>query len=349
MFDELVKSFASMKIAIETNGIGGDASAQLDGLNQRFVLLLEDWSLLDPDHQGMQTSAFISAQADFHFAAGRMLTALRIEPSNEGVIEQTDGTPMELNEVQDKEQPSSSAAISQNINIEHEQEQSMDSGSNQEQVHATTATQPVKHQAKPMASLSYHDHSRVLDPVYSLSPMEYIDEGKLNDIINCIHETMRRANELEIMVPSEVVLTIIAYIHGLLDFTSQSMLSWRFTDERATLDSLVEFLQTRATRILPIERAPMPSTSIGPSAPKKSKKGMVCPLCNGNHALIRCDEYKSLPANQRRRQVARLNLCENCLMANHTVIQCNHGACKKCNSKHNSTLPCPPDGARGGQ
>lgn len=339
MFEELVRAFATMKLSLEQVGANEEPEAKLEELNQQFVNFLEDWRLLGPEQQPEHQRAFLSAQVDFHVVARHLLEQANApaEPESASAtrIEQTGSSAATENQASN-DQESTDAMETETV---------PSSKIHGHQVEMDNST------AKPMASLSYFDHSRVLDPIYSLRPIEYIDEQLLDEVINCIHETMRRAHELDILVPNEVVSTIIAYIHSLLDFTSQSMLSWRFSDEPATLDSLIHFLQTRATRILPVERAPASATQrvSGPSAPKKAKKLIHCPLCNGPHPLIRCEEYKSLAMGQRRREVARLNLCENCLTANHQVNQCNHGPCRKCGTKHNSTLPCSSDDASGGR
>lgn len=49
-------------------------------------------------------------------------------------------------------------------------------------------------------------------------------------MITCIVEKLERAKELKVIMPIEVHRSMIAYIHGLLDVTSQSMLAGRFTD-----------------------------------------------------------------------------------------------------------------------
>lgn len=91
---------------------------------------------------------------------------------------------------------------------------------------------------------------------------------------------MSRAQELKAILPMEVARSIIAYVHGLLDITSQAMIAWRFNEAELTLDLLIDFLQSRANHILPIERAPPAGRAkpvVGPSAPKRQKKQPMCP------------------------------------------------------------------------
>lgn len=331
MFDEIIKAFAELKITVESNGVGDAADAQLDSLNQQFTTLIEDWRALSIEEQGAQTRPFLRAQMDFHFIANQLLAQLQPVEQSPSHIESDPNSTVEANDDTGASPPN---LIDQ-----------ADNGASH-----SAAPEPLT----PLHMVSYESHMAIMDPVFSLRPIACIDEEQLDQIIRCIHETMSRATELNVLMPVEVERNIIAYIHGLMDVTSQSMLSWQFTDAVPTLDGLICFLQVRMRRILPIERIPSSrrepsaasSSSSGPSAAKKQKK--ICTACKDNHNLIRCPRLLATPVDGRRAVVARLNLCENCLFGNHNVTTCSHGACRKCGTKHNSILPCPPDSAEGG-
>lgn len=353
MFEQIVKLFADMKITITTQGVSESAEPQLEQLNQQFVSLLEDWRMLQPDEQNSQTTTFINAQSDFHFIASQLLA--NVQPNdadNEQIVHDT--TYENVSEIQPP-------PIGQSGSMQPKQPDGNPTGGS-EAVHSettnemeTTPTQSSEpaqnNEFRPMYLLTYEDHMRILDPVYSLRPIEYVDEQILHEVIVCITETMSRAQELQAIVPMEVPRSIIAYVHGLLDVTSQAMIAWRFNEAEPTLDLLIDFLQSRTNHILPIERAPPAGRAesvAGPSVAKRPKKQPMCPLCKGAHPLIRCTQFRAEPMGNRRRMVAQLNLCENCLYSNHAVATCGHGSCKKCGTKHNSMLLCPPSGAEGG-
>lgn len=76
----------------------------------------------------------------------------------------------------------------------------------------------------------------------------------------------------------------------------------------------------------------------------------ACPICNGNHALHKCDVYKALPFPEKHRLVEGKNLCRRCLRKHHGPSPCenktNNKKCPECDKwggvavYHNATL-CP--------
>lgn len=315
MFGDLAKSFAALKITIDSDGVGEAADAQLETANGQFVALLDDWTTMGVDEQSENHSEFILAQRNFHYVAGRLLNAVQNSSteSSENSVQPGNSEPLEiseptvdtelLNQVKDGA-PNLPLTDVPDTSLQAQNHGIIGSATNDGDSHLSDQEQQMQigEQFKQMCVLSYADHMRILDPVYSLRPIEHIDEHAINEIIVCINETMTRAVELDVMMPLEVHRCILSYIQGLLDLTSQSMLAWRFTDGEASLDELVDFLQVRAERIFPAERSSSSRRdSPVPSAPKKVKK--VCPMCKGNHNLIRCPQLLSVPMNDRRRTV----------------------------------------------
>ena len=60
------------------------------------------------------------------------------------------------------------------------------------------------------------------------------------------------------------------------------------------------------------------STDIGPTSQKK----LSCILCQRDHRLFWCPQFKSMKPVERRKFVRDNKLCENCLLANHTTANC---------------------------
>ena len=70
-----------------------------------------------------------------------------------------------------------------------------------------------------------------------------------------------------------------------------------------------------------------------------------CSMCQGNHWLIRCGEFRRLSVEQRTAFVCRKGLCDNCFLSDHSVKSCPRVSfCKipSCQVKH-STYLHPPD------
>lgn len=347
-FEDLVEQLARLRSTIPSNETSDAANTQLDTVNQVFVDLVNEWSLMTPTDRAERTKSYVQAQFDFNFISGQWLRIVRPPTEDEqtisddqSAIDQNDGASKVTN-------PSEQIARIPSAPPVHEPMQ---------------VVEPT-----PMCDISYDDLVRILDPVHSLQRIEYVDENAIHDVLNCITETMTRARELNVLVPVEVHRSIVAYIHSLLDVTSQSMLSWRFSDMEASIASLIDWLRVRAQRIIPMERAPpsfapnrapafipnraspashratpVASTSSGPTNTKRSKR--VCPQCQGNHNLIRCQQFTCQSNTNRRLMVSQLALCENCLLPNHNAPDCAQGACHRCGEKHNSLLPCATDNA----
>ncbi|XP_071653732.1 uncharacterized protein, partial [Temnothorax longispinosus] len=63
-----------------------------------------------------------------------------------------------------------------------------------------------------------------------------------------------------------------------------------------------------------------------------------CPLCNGEHSLMGCPDFKAKPASERKTVAETNKLCFNCL-GNHLVTKCQSTRnCMTCNSRHHTML-----------
>lgn len=70
----------------------------------------------------------------------------------------------------------------------------------------------------------------------------------------------------------------------------------------------------------------------------KTSESLSCPVCSQAHRIIDCNTFKSYPTNMKISEVAKLNLCSNCLRRGHKVTDCRLGSCRLCNEKHNTIL-----------
>ena len=78
----------------------------------------------------------------------------------------------------------------------------------------------------------------------------------------------------------------------------------------------------------------------GTYKPWNNSPAVNCPLCDRNHLIVYCDEYK--PGEEMRKKLKELNRCDACL-----VEKDQHGAkcetvypCKYCRSKEHETITC---------
>ena len=69
--------------------------------------------------------------------------------------------------------------------------------------------------------------------------------------------------------------------------------------------------------------------------PRKTQYVHICPLCNENHRLLYCSQFKCMKPVDRLQFVKGKDLCENCLLNNHGTGECRKpGRCTVCNQKH---------------
>lgn len=87
-----------------------------------------------------------------------------------------------------------------------------------------------------------------------------------------------------------------------------------------------------------------PSAQRKKSAEQKSKGNFThdrtpCIRCQGNHALTRCDTFKTMTVKERKLFAQQKKLCFNCLREGHSADKCSsQNACLVCKAKHSAFL-----------
>lgn len=118
------------------------------------------------------------------------------------------------------------------------------------------------------------------------------------------------------------------------------------------LEEMTEFLERRvkieanATSQEPEARrsradVATPRSAPYPSSPGPSRRApLPCRICRGDHPLFKCSKFLTLTVNERKERIKQLNLCMNCLRADHPADKCHFGPCWRCPGRqfHNSTL-----------
>lgn len=137
---------------------------------------------------------------------------------------------------------------------------------------------------------------------------------------------------------------IFILLSKLDDDTKQKWADISSENNNNTIVQFIDFLNKRCNAIESCQIHSKSSSSKPKSSTKAfvtntSSKSLKCPNCNESHLLFKCIKFISLDNDARRKLVADLNLCFNCLKPNHTTIKCfSHGVCQMCKRKHHTLL-----------
>ncbi|KAJ3649851.1 hypothetical protein Zmor_021569 [Zophobas morio] len=74
------------------------------------------------------------------------------------------------------------------------------------------------------------------------------------------------------------------------------------------------------------------------AAVNRNSTQSTCYFCKKSHLIYNCVTFSKLSVSERRSQVDRLKLCQNCLKPSHTSDSCKSMSCKLCQLKHNTLL-----------
>lgn len=321
-----------------------DAEILLDELNRAFSELLSDFHLAT-DHDDDVFSERIDAQKLFHTVGSRIIEQIIDSTGASNVA--MDTQPTEEEEELAPEKVSGQQLVDDNGAENNAQENVQGAwggeGVTQEPAaQSVTGTilkakseelrnEPPSDKMETSNFLPYRDHQRLMQPIYSVRPMENVNEQGINHMINAITEVNERAAQLGYSIEPDV-RSIIGHLHSQLDPTSQTLWLWQLEAEEPSLDCFIHFLTKRARTMVPTEK------SAGGNSAKKKK--VRCVRCEADHYLHKCAPFKALTLRAKWDTVRQAKLCANCFMASHKVEACPVGPCKRCNEKHNS-LMCP--------
>ncbi|CAH2109138.1 unnamed protein product [Euphydryas editha] len=69
----------------------------------------------------------------------------------------------------------------------------------------------------------------------------------------------------------------------------------------------------------------------------------ACTYCSQNHYICHCKDFASLKVSERQEFIKRNNICFNCLIKGHNVLNCRQSTtCKKCGRRHHTLLHYTP-------
>lgn len=190
-----------------------------------------------------------------------------------------------------------------------------------------------------------------LEKIFSIKPLKTINSKTLLDVVDTCKEALRNLKTLNFERNNFVDIILIYYLQSKLDQDLRQ--KWELTIDAKTIpnfDDFIKFLEKQSRGLKntevtkdssKIEQKPIKRAIVNNSVVKSNNfnSSVNCILCNGNHKLFLCDQFKGLKVQERWKFVKNQRLCSNCLRPGHYSKECRITArCKCCQAAHHSVL-----------
>lgn len=205
----------------------------------------------------------------------------------------------------------------------------------------------------------YYENKRLIVRAYlanfvSLPRMKNESASELRKIYHGVRATVNSLSSIGRDIESSDDLFVYLIVE-LLD--SRSRREWETsisdTTDPPSYSTLEQFLDRRLHALesmLPV-KLETPAAKSGNGSQKATRSHLArkqeqksegrrsrCSLCQGDHFLMLCDNYKSKSATERKKHIEETNLCLNCL-GRHKVSECSSKKnCTACGSRHHSSI-----------
>lgn len=83
----------------------------------------------------------------------------------------------------------------------------------------------------------------------------------------------------------------------------------------------------------------LPDSSVPSSKTLADQVNQACPLCNSQHALVKCSKFLKSSVDERSEFIRSKSLCFGCFKSGHVSSGCrNRSTCKECGRRHHTLL-----------
>ncbi|CAF4751000.1 unnamed protein product [Pieris macdunnoughi] len=190
-----------------------------------------------------------------------------------------------------------------------------------------------------------------LKSLFSLESLNRESHRSLRYIIDHVSKNLRALNTLGEHTDKWDSLVIYIVVQKLDSVTSIKWEEYKLNlGGSIELEDFYQFLRQRAdiletvqggSRAVQVNRNERFVSSKEPRHIKtffSSTPNGSCFMCNENHRVYKCDQFKNLSIEAREAEVSKRKLCSNCLRPGHSTSNCRLSSCRACNKKHNSLL-----------
>ncbi|XP_075976888.1 uncharacterized protein LOC142977075 isoform X6 [Anticarsia gemmatalis] len=200
-----------------------------------------------------------------------------------------------------------------------------------------------------------YDNKRLLvnnhvQALFNIQPIKHESSKSLRYVIDTTNKNLRALSTLGQPVQHWDTLVIYIVTSKLDQVTNREWEEHRNTlTDPPTLNIFITFLSSRADLLETLEESRSSNSNYSThSVGTKSKSFLThtedkstqisCPLCQQNHFIFSCKDFRSLSPQDRLKKVNSYKICVNCLKSDHDVSKCKSGHCKYCSKKHNTLL-----------
>ncbi|XP_050682068.1 uncharacterized protein LOC126977342 [Leptidea sinapis] len=170
----------------------------------------------------------------------------------------------------------------------------------------------------------------------------------IKDLLDTSSQCLTSLTNLKVDSWNSIVVHILV---SKLDIESHKL--WEQSLENSTsiptYEDLISFLEKRF-RTMEMVNISQPPQRHTPKTVQQSPRATTaksfateventCTFCSQNHYICHCKGFASLPVPERQDFVKKNNICFNCLVKGHSVVNCRQSTvCKKCGRRHHTLI-----------
>ncbi|XP_044751719.1 uncharacterized protein LOC123311714 [Coccinella septempunctata] len=186
--------------------------------------------------------------------------------------------------------------------------------------------------------------SKYADNILNLPILQQESAASIKKLHDTVQENLRAIENMGITA-EQLGNNIIAHmLLKKLDSNSRRLYEQSTTTHKdiQELADLLEFLENRFQSLEAlrgtIKKSDHPSTGQRHKFQNYHSDLQSCSLCNSNHEIFRCQEFKDMSVKERNDFVRKQHLCKNCLKHPNNTKCPSKNLCFKCNNFHYSSL-----------
>lgn len=216
---------------------------------------------------------------------------------------------------------------------------------------------------KELYDRKYHTSGEILRKFTSLKKLEKATEPAIQKLSNVTNEVIRQLRAFDYPVDNMNIF-FVHELHARLDFHTARAWEMHRESETPTIKEMLAFLDKQAEALMNshvqeqkpfhenrkrqwqgkpnhFNKSMKPNITLknGAIATSIKTEHLASKVCEkGSHPVFRCEKFRAMNLNDRKKNATEKKLCYNCLSPSHTIRECESSNCKRCDKKHNSLL-----------